>query len=1598
LSKLPSIWSNWFGGKPTGIAAAILLVLTAATLVGRIFLPDLVVPAGTAIDIGVDADGAVCLLLMLSVKPRLSLATFFLALAFLSQGIVTAVMLQLIPSGEPQFASPALGQMALWANLFGLSVFLAYASCYMFVRPSYGLSAPVAITTSLITFGLIGAVLWTLPQWSHTSAGEPVLIACSAFLLILFAIVSIASSRTKEPNALNRSLTFALFALTAGLALSFAPGLAGNGHYAAAILSAAAAFFVLIGIVGRLLFDSRVSNAVEIRLAENTSRLAALWEIANVPRIDDRARLLAMLEAGAAALRPGQAFYGQLSYQQGQTIVLIAGARAAPGAPVADPDALLAQGVQYPIADGPQADVLAAGGTIGWHDVRTVAGLSQRKRVQYFRDRAIIGSTFFVDDRPHFLVFYSAEPAEQPFTQNDCAYIEVLASFFATHLQRSVESASNVRLAQNTSRLSALWEIATAPRADGRARLLAMLDAGASALRPEHAFHGQLSYQDGAEIVIAAGARPPPGVLAAEAERLLVEGVRFPGKDGIQSELIAAGCTVAWDDTLRVPRLAENKRLLQFRGRAVIGTAFHVGERTHFLIFFSSVPASPPFTQDDIAFVDVLASFFASHLHLGAERTAELQLAQNAGRLTALWEIARAPRVDDRTRMLATLEAGATGLRPEQSFHGQLCYQDGDEIVIVAGARISANVPTAEAEQLLARGVRYPSEDGVQSDVLAHGGTIGWDDVQRIPALARRKRIALFGGRAVIGSTFRIGDRVHFLMYYSAEPATPPFTQDDYAYIDVLASFFASHLRQNTENTAAERLAQNAQRLTALWEIATTQQVDERTRLLATLAAGASGIRPGQTFHGQLSYRDGNELVVVAGVEGERDSRSTATEAFLSEGARALLENGVHSRLLTTQGVIGWPDARSVPELANLQRIRDFDIRAIIASTFRVGERTYFLVFFSFEAATQSFTQDDYAYVDVLTSFFASSLHRRTEKATEIRLAQHVVRLEAFRAIATAAPGGDDKTRHLAMLVAGARSLRSNPVFHGQLSYLDGEDVVVIAGSRSERDWPAAAGERLIDEGGRYRLADSVQAEVLKARSTIGWDDARLVPALQARSRARAIGWGAIIATTFRVGARTYFLTFGSFEAAREPFTLEDCAYVDVLASLFATTLQQSSQRERIRTALDIDRLTGLPTRATFRASAMQTMSSTSNCAIVIVDVDRFRTVVETVGHQTADALLVELAATFASLARPGECVARLGGDTFAILMTDVESLALANERARELVTGLKRQYSTGDGLGVEHIPLSASAGLAFIAAGDTFEKAVMNAEAALAAAKQVGLSSSAIFNEDMAASHAQRLFVRSALPAAIEDGQLTVVYQPTIALSTMRVCGAEALVRWTHPERGLIAAADFLPFAWENGLSSRVGRFVINRVAIDAPILCDHVPEFRTYFNLSARELADDAFLGELQLLLFDDRSLARRLGIEISEDVAMRDPDWTLGILGKLKRHGLRVAIDNFGTGSSALANLKKLPLDVLKIDGDLIRGLPHDRNNVAIVEALLAIAEKFGCETIAKGVETVEQLTWLQMHGCTMAQGFRIARPMDVATFLPWLLEREKTPTVA
>ena len=584
-----------------------------------------------------------------------------------------------------------------------------------------------------------------------------------------------------------------------------------------------------------------------------------------------------------------------------------------------------------------------------------------------------------------------------------------------------------------------------------------------------------------------------------------------------------------------------------------------------------------------------------------------------------------------------------------------------------------------------------------------------------------------------------------------------------------------------------------------------------------------------------------------------------------------------------------------------------------------------------------------------------------------------------------------DAERFQALLDVSSGAIRPGRPFFGEIGHQDGDDLVIDASSDAyARDVRPLVASRLPPRGTRIPLDETLQYEIAQAGTTISFSDLADIDHTIRRQRVHSSPWNSLIGTTFAVGTTSYFVAFASTESLRDDeFTEDDRAFIDVLASFLAGHLQQGRQLAQIRYQIEHDHLTGLPSRSPFRSATLRNTSVGIPCAVAIVALDKFRELNETFGHMTGDAILVEIAAALRAARQSGDFVARLGGDNFAILIDDVSTCADVEVRLQPYREIFTHPFQIGDREGKDSLRVGASFGVALYPQdATTFEELLARSDAAVEAAKRHQRGSVAYFNDRLQRSIERRRSLYVELAVAVTEGQFTVHYQPTIELWNRRIIGAEALVRWQHPQQGLVLPDDFIPFAEANGMIGPIGGWVLERVVADLSSRAAIPEGFHCYLNLSGHQFGDMGFIAALRAQLVAHPKIAGHIGIEITETVAMSDVGRTLDALAILRELGVVISLDDFGTGYSSLSYLKRFPLDVIKIDKSFVRGLPDDQHDAGLVETVIAVANRFGFKTLAEGIETVAQYDWLRARGCTYGQGYLIARPMTFAQFAPWL----------
>lgn len=406
------------------------------------------------------------------------------------------------------------------------------------------------------------------------------------------------------------------------------------------------------------------------------------------------------------------------------------------------------------------------------------------------------------------------------------------------------------------------------------------------------------------------------------------------------------------------------------------------------------------------------------------------------------------------------------------------------------------------------------------------------------------------------------------------------------------------------------------------------------------------------------------------------------------------------------------------------------------------------------------------------------------------------------------------------------------------------------------------------------------------------------------------------------------------------------------------------------------DPLTDLPNRVLFQKSLSEALARRARkgdaLAVHFVDLDRFKTVNDTLGHPLGDALLKIAAERLRGCVREGDTVARLGGDEFAVVQTGLDDAKGATRLAARIVEAMAAPFD----LQGHHVVIGASVGVSLAPTdGEDADELLKKADMALYRAKADGRGAYHFFERAMDEQLQARRALELDLRRALQAGEFELVYQPLYHLDDERVTGCEALLRWRHPERGTVSPADFIPLAEEIGLIVQLGEWVLRRACAEAAGWPDHV---RLAVNLSPAQFRDRGLVGTVVSALAASGLPANRLELEITESVLLQDSAANMTMLHDLKALGVRISMDDFGTGYSSLSYLRSFPFDKIKIDQTFVRDILHDSDAMAIIKAVLDLGASMGVTTTAEGVETLEQLNALRGQGCAEIQGYFISRP--------------------
>lgn len=463
--------------------------------------------------------------------------------------------------------------------------------------------------------------------------------------------------------------------------------------------------------------------------------------------------------------------------------------------------------------------------------------------------------------------------------------------------------------------------------------------------------------------------------------------------------------------------------------------------------------------------------------------------------------------------------------------------------------------------------------------------------------------------------------------------------------------------------------------------------------------------------------------------------------------------------------------------------------------------------------------------------------------------------------------------------------------------------------------------------------------------------------------------------TVFEIKLQEHILGIGLYPVADQGWAI---TFEDVTARRAAEVQADEMARH--------DPLTGLPNRLLLRERLKEAVGrlqrSGEACAVLLIDLDRFKPINDTLGHPMGDALLKKVADRLRSTVRPTDTVARIGGDEFVILQAGIQEAASTQALARRLVDLVGRAYMIDGHL----LTIGASVGVA-LAPNDGIEadKLLKNADLALYRAKLDGRATYRFFEPEMDARMQARRRLELDMRQALARREFQLHYQPQMQLEGNRLVGCEALIRWQHPERGMVSPLDFIPLAEEIGLIVPIGEWVIRQACRDA---VTWPAPLSVAVNVSPAQFKNERLVEMVMSALSSSGLPATRLEVEITEGVLLQQNEKTLQTLHRLRELGVRVSMDDFGTGYSSLSYLRSFPFDKIKIDRSFISDISGKRDGEAIIRAIAGLGKSLGMTTVAEGVETADQMERIRAEGCTDVQGYLISKPVSASEVLKFL----------
>ena len=441
---------------------------------------------------------------------------------------------------------------------------------------------------------------------------------------------------------------------------------------------------------------------------------------------------------------------------------------------------------------------------------------------------------------------------------------------------------------------------------------------------------------------------------------------------------------------------------------------------------------------------------------------------------------------------------------------------------------------------------------------------------------------------------------------------------------------------------------------------------------------------------------------------------------------------------------------------------------------------------------------------------------------------------------------------------------------------------------------------------------------------------------------------------------------------------------------------EEKAAAEQIEYLAFHDKLTGLCNRGMFSIMLARGLQEAKRyerqLAVLFLDLDRFKNINDTLGHQAGDLLLQEMATRLKAVLRESDCIARLGGDEFVIMVPSFAGVDQLAAVTQKVLAAVSRTFKLGN----HEFHVTASIGISVYPGDGDDERALMkNADIAMYRSKEDGKNTFTFYSADLNTHSIERLAFESSLRRALDAGQFEVHYQPKVDCHTSQMNGVEALLRWKHPDLGTVPPTKFIPVAEENGLIVPIGRWVLLTACQQQVVWRDlGLSPLRMSVNISPRQFYDDHLLSDVRAIVLRTGIAPSFLELEITESLLMRDVEKASKVLMEFRSLGIRLSLDDFGTGYSSLSNLKRFPIDTIKVDRSFVRELSSNAEDRAITEAIIAMGKSLKMDIVAEGVETQGQIEFLRNHGCDEFQGFYFSKAVppaaitDLLRAQPWI----------